>query len=202
MNNIDDFDDVVRAISQANRIMVIGCSGSGKSTLSKKIADICDIPHISMDKAYFWLPDWVQRSKVEKRTMIEATILTERWIMDGTDPSTFDIRVPRTNIILWMRLPRSVSLFSALKRLVLTYGRTRADMAPGCPERFDPAFMRYIWTFEKVMVPKIEKALLATNINVPIVTLKSHAESDRLVAALRLEKKRNAEIRNNQAQPA
>ena len=198
----NDFDRVVGFISNANRIMVIGCSGSGKSTLSKKIGESIGVHHISMDKHFFWLPGWVQRPKDEQRAMIEKAVKAERWIMDGTDPSSFDMRVPRADIIVWIRLPRVVSLFSALKRIVMTYGRTRLEMAPSCPERFDPTFMRYIWTFEKVMVPKIEKALLATNINVPIVTLKSFAESDRLIEALRLEKNRNAEIRNEQAQPA
>ena len=198
----NDFDKVVGFISNANRIMVIGCSGSGKSTLSKKIGETCDLPHISLDKHVFWLSGWVQRPKTEQRAILTEMAKAECWIMDGTDPSSFDIRVPRADIILWIRLPRVVSLFSALKRIFRFHGQTRPEMAPGCPERFNLEFIRYVWTFEKDMVPKIEKALLATNINVPIVTLKSFAESDRLIEALRLEKNRNAEIRNEQAQPA
>lgn len=31
-------------ISQANRILVIGCPGSSKTTLSKKMAKILDLP--------------------------------------------------------------------------------------------------------------------------------------------------------------
>lgn len=193
---------VAALVLKARRILVIGCSGSGKSTLSRKISDLCNLPYVSMDRDFFWLEGWVQRDRAEQRSLIEHAVAKERWIMDGTAPSSFDVRVPRADLILWVRLPRTVSLVAAIKRIATTYGRTRPEMAPGCPERFDLEFMRYIWTFEKNMVPKIEKALADTNIHVPIVTLKSFQDSDRLVADLILEKHRNADIRNDPPQPS
>jgi adenylate kinase family enzyme len=185
----NNYEEVAGLVSNSNRIMVIGCSGSGKSKLCRNIAELCDMPHIPMDKHVFWLPGWVPRPKDERRLLIKSIVQSERWIMDGTDPSTFDIRVPRTDVIIWIRLPRFVSLFSAMKRVVWLYGRTRPEMAPGCPERFDFEFIRYIWTFEEVMVPQIEKALTANNKSTPVVKLKSFSESNRLLAALKREKK-------------
>ena len=36
---------------------------------------------------------------------------------------------------------------------MLTWGRTRPDMAEDCPERFDPIFFHYIWTFRQKHLP-------------------------------------------------
>ena len=34
-----------------------------------------------------------------------------------------------------------------LKRISTTYGRTRPDLAEGCPERFDWEFLKYVWNY-------------------------------------------------------
>ena len=34
-----------------------------------------------------------------------------------------------------------------VRRTVLSYGRTRPDMAAGCPERFDLEFLRFAWRY-------------------------------------------------------
>jgi hypothetical protein len=41
-----------------------------------------------------------------------------------------------------------------------TYGRVRPDLAPGCPERFDGEFLRFIWNFNANSRPQI-MAMLA-----------------------------------------
>jgi hypothetical protein len=42
-----------------------------------------------------------------------------------------------------------------LTRTARDYGRVRKDYAPGCPERLDPEFLRYIWNFNRRTKPKI-----------------------------------------------
>ena len=71
----------------------------------------------------------------ERRTIVEKLILGERWIMDGTYPSSFDIRLPRTDLVLWVGVPRRVALISVYKRVYKYYGTTRSDMAEGCVEQ-------------------------------------------------------------------
>jgi adenylate kinase family enzyme len=88
-------------IPKADRILVIGCSGGGKSTLLQKIARRFGLAYISIDRDVLWLPGWVQRERPEQHSMIAELSAGERWIMDGTNTSTFDIRVPRGDLVIW-----------------------------------------------------------------------------------------------------
>jgi hypothetical protein len=55
-------------------------------------------------------------------------------------------------------------------------------MAEGCPEQLpDLEFIRYIWTFEKVHAPLIIKRIELYGPNVPVLTLKSRSQSNRLL---------------------
>ena len=93
-----------------------------------------DLEHIPIDREVRWLPGWVARSKVEQREIFEKLVQRERWVMDGTSPSSFDIRLPRTDLVIWIRVPRRVALAGVAGRVVKNIGRTRPDMAEGCKE--------------------------------------------------------------------
>ena len=56
-------------------------------------------------------------------------------------------------------IPCCVCLRRAMWRAVTSYGRVRADMAEGCPERIDLEFLRYIWTFNAKQRPRVVAAL-------------------------------------------
>ncbi len=182
---IDDMRKVAGLLRQSERIMVIGCSGGGKSTLSRKLSRKLDLPYFSMDKEFFWLPGWVKRPKGEERHLIGNVVAGERWLMDGTGPSTFDIRVPRTELVVWVRMPRWLCLWGICKRAFLHLGRTRPDMAPGCLERVpDRELLTYIWMFEKRFAPLVIAALDKHGPNVPVFQLKSRREVNHLLDLL------------------
>lgn len=169
--------EAARVLSRANRICVIGCSGGGKTTLARALGHRLDIPHISMDKAFFWLPGWKKRGKSEERALILKAVAAERWIMDGTGSSSFDLRIPRTDVVVWMRLPRWLCLLSVFRRVATSFGRVRPDMAPGCPEKCpDREFLTYIWNFERRIAPHIAYQLALHGPHVLIFTLKSRRE--------------------------
>ncbi|CCM75581.1 hypothetical protein BN77_2737 [Rhizobium mesoamericanum STM3625] len=115
---IDDTRKAAGLLRQLDRIMVIGCSGGGKSTLSQKLSSRLDLPYFSMDKEFFWLPGWVKRSKDEERRLITEVVAGKRWLMDGTGPSTFDLRVPRAQLVVWVRMPRLICLWGICKRVI------------------------------------------------------------------------------------
>jgi hypothetical protein len=108
---ITDLEQAAEHIRTARRILVMGCSGGGKSTLSLKIAKRFGLSYISLDRDVFWLPGWVVRDRVEQRNIIASRILEERWIMDGTNPSSLDIRLPCTDLVLWVRMPRLLCIW-------------------------------------------------------------------------------------------
>lgn len=183
---INYVDDILaaRQIRDAARILVIGCSGGGKSTLAQKLATHLGLTYLSIDRDILWLPGWVERSKEEQRQRIVERIADERWIMDGTNPSTFDIRLPRTDIIIWVRMPRLLCVWGVVTRWLKHLGRTRPEMAPGCIEKVDWRFLEFIWTFEKKFSPRVTSAIAAHGPHVPVLQVKSRRQMRTLLDLL------------------
>lgn len=182
-NYVDDPVAVDR-IRNARRILVVGCSGGGKSTLSQKLARHFDLTYISIDRDILWLPGWVQRDRAEQRQRIVEKVAGDRWIMDGTGPSTFDIRVPRSDVVIWVRMPRLLCLWGVVTRWLKYFGRTRPEMAPGCIEKVDWEFLEFIWTFEEKFSPRIVAGLAEHGPAVPVLQVKSRHQMQTLLDLL------------------
>ncbi|QND39045.1 AAA family ATPase [Rhizobium leguminosarum bv. viciae] len=181
---ITDLEQAAEYIRTARRILVMGCSGGGKSTLSLKIAGRFGLSYISLDRDVYWLPGWVTRDRVEQRKIIASRILEERWIMDGTNPSSLDIRLPRTDFVVWVRMRRLVCIWGAISRWAKWIGRTRPEMAPGCIEKIDLEFLRFIWTFEEKFAPRLVAGIAAHGPDVPVLQLKSRRQMRELLDLL------------------
>jgi adenylate kinase family enzyme len=179
-----DIETAASILRTADRILVIGCSGGGKSTLSQKIATRFGLSYVSIDRDVLWLPGWVQRHKMEQRSTITEKVLGERWIMDGTNTSTFDLRLPRTDMVIWVRMPRLLCIWGAISRWFKWIGRTRPEMAQGCPEKVDWDFLQFIWTFEQKFTPRIVAGLAQHGPDVPVLRLKSRGEMRQLLDLL------------------
>ncbi len=180
MNEIS-MEEGARLLPGLARISVIGCSGGGKSTLSQVLARRLNATYLCMDRQFFWLPGWVLRPREEQRALIAEAVKGERWIMDGTNPSGFDIRLPRSQMVIWVRVPGRVCLWSVVWRWMKHRGRTRPEMTPGCPEKVDLDFLRYIWSFEARHAPLIIANIEAHGPQVPVLILKSRGEMRRLL---------------------
>lgn len=181
---IHDLAEAADHIRRANRILVMGCSGGGKSTLSLKIASRFGLDYVSIDRDVLWLPGWKERGKEEQRAIIVSKVQSERWIMDGTNPSTFDIRLPRTDLVIWVRMPRLLCIWGAVSRWVKRIGRTRPEMAPGCKEKIDWEFLRFIWTFEEKFSPRVVAGLVEHGSEVPVFQLTSRRQMRELLDLL------------------
>ena len=178
-----DLGQAAGKLKTAGRILVIGCSGSGKSTLAQRLAGRRGLPYVSMDREVFWLPGWKARPRTEALARLQAIVAEEHWVLDGTSPGTLPLRLPRTHLVLWLRPPRWVSVYGVVSRWLKLRGRTRHEMADGCPERINREFLTYVWNFEKTESPEIEERLAAAP-QVPVLVLKSRHEMRVLLALL------------------
>ena len=136
------------------RVLVIGISGAGKSTFSRALAEKTGLPLIHLDSE-FWRPGWRITPREEWRARVAELVTREAWIMDGSYGASLDLRLPRADGVMWFDYPRHVCLCRAVWRAVTTYGRVRDDLAPGCPEKFDLEFLRFIWDFNAKSRPQI-----------------------------------------------
>jgi adenylate kinase family enzyme len=97
----------------------------------------------------------------------------ERWIVDGNYSNTFDLRFARADTVIVLDFPRRVCMYRALKRIVLNWHRD--TQAPGCPERFDLEFLRWLWDFPRDSRPVLDDALSRFHGRVNVVQLRTPA---------------------------
>ena len=182
MPNYVSLDEGADALRAAGRIMVVGCSGGGKTTLSRKIAERFALRYLSMDRDVYWLAGWQIRDPADQRALIFELCAADRWIMDGNNTASFDLRVPRADLVLWVRLPRWRCFWGIARRVAGSYGRVRVGMAEGCPERLpDRVFLSYIWNFESRTAQRIIAGIDRHGPEVPVVVLRSHRAMERLL---------------------
>lgn len=169
-------------LRHAKRILVIGCPGGGKSMLARALSEALDLPYISMDRDFYWLPGWKKRDRSDIDRLIAGAVAQERWIMDGTGLGSFHLRLPRADLVIWLRLPRMVCLLGAISRALRYLGRNRPEMPEGCPERLTPDMVGYIWNFERHAAPKIEAALYQFGLDDSTVIVRSRKAASQLAA--------------------
>lgn len=133
---------------KGKRILVMGGSGSGKSTLSRKLGEILCISVVHLDKL-FWREGWVSAPLDEFDALIDEILSKDAWVMDGNYSRTLKKRLKHCEVILYLDYSRITCLFSVLKRICKSYGRTRPDMGEGCIERIDWDFLKFTWNFNK-----------------------------------------------------
>lgn len=128
------------------RVLVIGNCGSGKSTASLLLARRLDLPLIHLDRE-FWRPGWVEPSTSEWDMRTRELVQGERWLIDGNYSNSLEQRLARADTVVWLDFPRLFCLGQVLRRVRLFHGKTRADCGEGCPERFDLAFLKWVWDY-------------------------------------------------------
>jgi adenylate kinase family enzyme len=96
------------------------------------------------------------------------------------------LRLPRTDIVIWVRLPRVTCLMGVAKRVARYYGTVRPHMASGCPEPLpNLEFLSYIWNFEKRHAPVFIRNFELYGPQVPIFQVKSRAQACQLLDLVR-----------------
>ena len=127
------------------KIAIVGYSGSGKSTLARELARKYHPDVLHFDTVQF-LPDWKVRSDEEKKRITENFLDThDSWVIDGNYAKLFyERRMEEADIIILLLFNRFSCLYRAYRRYIKYKNTTRPDMAEGCNEKFDSAFIKWI----------------------------------------------------------
>lgn len=167
------------------RIVILGNAGSGKSTLARRLGERLGLPVIHLD-ALFWRPGWTEPDNEAFRDRVREAVAGEGWVSDGNYLSrTFDLRLPRADLVIWLDAPRRVCLWRVIARTIR--GGRRPDLAEGCDERIDGQylqFLRYTWDYDSKSRPRLEAARAAMAPDTPVVRLRSSREIGAFLAGL------------------
>jgi adenylate kinase family enzyme len=168
------------------RIVILGNAGSGKSTLARKIGKRLSLPVVHLD-LLFWEAGWVEPDAEAFRVRVRDSVSSDAWVSEGNySRRTFDLRLPRAELVIWLDTPR----FTCLRRVIVrsVANRPRADAPADCTEKLDRnflSFLSYVWNFDRISRPNIEAVRMAVGPTVPVLRLASaqdiSAFLDRLV---------------------
>jgi len=167
------------------RIIILGNAGSGKSTLSRILGEILNYPVSHLDQL-FWQPGWIKPDPLEFREKVSESVLASSWISEGNyAPRTFDLRLPRADLVVWLNTPRIVCLFRVLIRSFRN--QKRPDLPAGCSEKINHEFfnfLRYVWRFDTQDRPTIEKLCKEYGSEIPVVYLRNRKQINDFLASI------------------
>ncbi|MHC4821729.1 MAG: P-loop NTPase family protein [Planctomycetota bacterium] len=141
------------------RIAVLGCSGAGKSRLSEELGCRLELPAICLD-AHYWNPGWKPTPTAEWERRERQLLSGDAWVADGHYLATLHARADLCDTLVYLDRSR----FFCLRNVVTRWwkhrgGSVRASMSPGCPEKVDGEFIRWIWGFPKHARPRTMEVL-------------------------------------------
>lgn len=165
------------------RVIILGGAGSGKSTLARALGARLGLPVVHLDQLYF-KPGWQPRPEPEFAQLVAEAAAADAWVIDGNYSRTRGPRLARADTLIWLDLPLSVRLPRVIWRIARSHGRVREDMAPGCPERMDWAFLLWAAGWRNKLREKAMATIAAAPDTVTVRTLRSRADVRRFLAGL------------------
>lgn len=156
------------------RIIIIGSGGAGKSTLARALGERLGLPVVHLD-AQFWQAGWKERDREDWLEWQRNATLEPRWIMDGNFGGTLEVRLAAADTVIFLDLPPALCVARALRRVLRYLGRSRPDMARGCPEKLDLNFLHWIWQYPRENRPVILEKLARLEQGQRVVRLRSAA---------------------------
>jgi adenylate kinase family enzyme len=165
------------------RVLVIGPGGSGKSTFARELARRTGLPLVHLD-TLFWSPGWVATPDVDWDRTIAELIAREEWIMDGNYGRTLATRLAACDTVIFLDVPPLVCLWRVWRRSRAYRGRSRPDLAEGCPERLTWEFVWWILTYRRRRRPGILGRLASLRPEQRAIILRRTRDARRYLDAL------------------
>jgi adenylate kinase family enzyme len=166
------------------RIMIIGSGGSGKSTFAAELGKLAQLPVYHLD-AYYWRPGWVATPNEEWDQFLKQLVLEDEWIIDGNYGRTLEIRMNKSDVIIFFDLPPWITTYRVIKRRIKYHGKTRPDLNEGCPEQLDWDFIKWVWNFRRTRRPGILEKLRIHGEDKKIIIFKNTTEVRELLRAVK-----------------
>jgi len=154
------------------RVLVIGSGGSGKTTFARALAEQTRLPLIHLD-ALYWRAGWTPMPNEEWDRLIEELITRDEWVMDGNYGRTLPTRLAACDTVIFLDISRYVCLWRVFRRWIAYRGRSRPDLAEGCPESLTWEFIWWIWTYPRRRRPEILRRLSELPASTRVVVLGS-----------------------------
>lgn len=166
------------------RVLVIGPGGAGKSVLSRDLASVTGLPLVHLDREY-WGPGWKVPDPDDWALRVRELTAGGAWIVDGNHVDTLEQRLERADTVVFLDFSRLTSLRGVTTRLMTRAGRHRADLAPGCRNRLDRAYLRWVWQFHRETRPQVVEALARHADHVAVKTLRSRRQANAWLDAIK-----------------
>ena len=127
------------------KIAVLGYSGSGKSTLARELGALYGVPVLHLDTVQF-LPGWEIRPQEEQLSIVQRFMdENEGWVIDGNYSNLLQPRrLEEADEVVFLLFNRVSSLWRVTRRYRRYRGGSRPDMAEGCREKLDAAFICWV----------------------------------------------------------
>ena len=140
------------------RILVIGSNGAGKSTFSFRLSEKTKLPLVHIDQIY-WRGCWNVTPEDEFDRIVQAEAEKPAWIIEGNNLRSLPQRLERADTVFWFEFPPPLCVLNILRREWEYRGKVRPDMPDQCVSRWDLAFLKMVWAFNKKNHDRIQMLL-------------------------------------------
>jgi adenylate kinase family enzyme len=162
------------SLAWMTRIMLLGSAGSGKTRLARRLEARTGLPVICLDNV--WRPEWGKDDVPAFRVLMVEAHAREYWISDGNfAAATFDIRLPRASLVVWLDRPRWLCALRATTRI---FRQDSDHRLSGLTK-----VLRFIRNFDRVNRPLIETLRIKHGAKVPVIHLKSDREIEAFLSS-------------------
>lgn len=168
------------------RVMIVGQPGSGKSTLARRLGERTGLPVVHIDTIH-WQPGWIERSPDEKTRLCLEVEARDRWIFEGGHSTTWENRVARADLLIWIDRSPPLRFLRVLRRTLLNHGQSRPDLPENCPEQLAnlPEFLKFMWRTRKTSRAKMRQFVSTAPSACRVVHLRSNRETKIFLESIR-----------------
>ena len=163
-------------------MLIIGSGGAGKSTVARALGARLELPVVHLDRLY-WRAGWRETPLEEWLPVVDRVLHGRAWVIDGNYGGTLERRLAAADTAIFLDMPRALCLWRVVRRRLQYAGRSRPDIAEGCPERLSWEFVRWIWEYPQKRRPGVLMTLAGAE-GVRVVRLRSRREVEAFLAGL------------------